>query len=215
MIRLFIAGTDTDVGKTYISTQLLQAAQQKKLRTLGIKPVASGSNAAGYNDDALQLQGASTVSLPYAAINPFSFQPAIAPHIAANHVHCDLSVATLHAKLQTALHTATDFLLIEGFGGWYAPLNLKETMADFVIQQNLPVLLIVGIRLGCLNHAILTTRALQQQNVKLIGWIANCLSENLPACQENITTLRAWLPAPCLDVVEYRGKVQQALDGIV
>lgn len=212
-MRLFITGTDTEVGKTYVSIRLLTLFNELGLSTLGIKPVASGCRVREnklYNDDALQLQQASSIKLDYDTINPFAFQAPIAPHIAARQTQCELTLQTLKQKLHPALSYAADVSLLEGCGGWYTPLNHQETMADFVIEQQLPVILVVGMRLGCINHALLTQHALQQSKVQVLGWIANCVDPTMAVCQENITTLQTYLPFPLLGTLAHHSK--QGLD---
>jgi dethiobiotin synthetase len=207
-MKLFITGTDTGVGKTYISVSLLHAFKGLKLSTLGIKPIASGckkTQRGYYSQDALDLQCAASIHLDYAAINPFAFEPGIAPHIAASQTHDNLSVSTLNHVLQPALMHPADICLIEGVGGWYTPLNTTETLAHWVMNHHWPVILIVGMRLGCLNHALLTQQALTQSQVPVIGWIANCLDINMNALQENINALKEWLQFPCLGIVPYQG----------
>ncbi|SRR5579883_73169 len=206
-MKLFIAGTDTEIGKTYISTGILQAFNQRGLSTLGCKPIATGcvwQQNQLRNEDAVALQRAASIKLPYHRINPFAFEPPIAPHIAANQNQQLLSVQTLNEKMDYALNYPADVCLIEGVGGWYVPLNERETMADFVIAQQLKVILVIGIRLGCINHSLLTFRAMQHDGVEVIGWVANCIHPDMDYCYENISTLQNWLPIPCLGKVGYK-----------
>lgn len=211
-MKLFITGTDTHVGKTYISVGILTACNKLGMSTLAIKPVASGCverNKKLYSDDAIQLQQASSLQLPYAQINPFAFQPAIAPHLAAKQIACELNVKKLSQQCSTALTAPVDLCLVEGVGGWLVPLNNHETMADFVLQQKLAVILVVGIKLGCINHSILTYQAMQRAGAKVLGWIANCLEADKQQAQETIQALHAWLPIPCLAVIPHHGRVEQ------
>jgi dethiobiotin synthetase len=214
-IKLFITGTDTNVGKTYISIGILKAANQINLSTLGMKPVASGcfhKQNELYNQDAVALRESSSVTLDYQKINPFAFEPYIAPHIAANQVSCELTVEKL---MQTSLYARqypVDVCLMEGVGGWNVPLNNEETMSDFVKNIDFKVILVVGIRLGCLNHAILTYEAIKRDNVAVLGWIGNCLDSQMTAQKENIATLRHWLRDPCLGVVNYRETPEKVVD---
>lgn len=214
-MKLFIAGTDTDVGKTYISVGLLKAFNDLGLATIGVKPVASGceyENGKLYNADAMLLHQASSIKLPYENINPITFEPAIAPHIAADCAEYQLSVDDIMTKTNTALTCDAGVHIVEGIGGWLVPLNNQETMADFVAAMNLPVILVVGMRLGCLNHAILTYNAIRQNNLHLLGWVANCLDPGIPALVENIATLQKWLDVSCLGVVEYQQNPEEAID---
>lgn len=214
-MKLFITGTDTNVGKTYVSVGILKAFNQEKKRTLGGKPIASGcfqKNGKLYNHDALLLKETASIKLPYKKINPFAFQPAIAPHIAAELEMQPLSVKKLNQKMRGLFVSAADIYLIEGIGGWYVPLNKHETMADFVIGNKFNVILVVGITLGCLNHAILTHRAIQEDGACLLGWIANCIDPEMCFSRENIAALRGLLPSPCLGVVDYRGKAEHLIE---
>ena len=214
-MKLFVTGTDTDVGKTYVSVGILKALNQQGLSTLGIKPVASGCVAQGdkfYSQDALALQEASSIKLDYDKINPFAYEPPIAPHIAAKQVHEDLSVAQIRKKMQYLLKNLADVYLFEGVGGWYVPLNDQETMADFVKKAHLNVILVVGVRLGCINHALLTFKAMQKDKVNILGWVANCVDSNMQVCAENIATLQHWLPILCLGVISYQQRPEQVLD---
>ncbi|HEX4044879.1 MAG TPA: dethiobiotin synthase [Gammaproteobacteria bacterium] len=204
--KLFITGTDTNIGKTYISIQLLKAFTALGYTTLGIKPIASGcilKNNQLYNDDALALQQASSLQLPYEKINPFAFLPPIAPHIAAAKINLSLNVKTITQKLTETLQHPVDFQLIEGVGGWQVPLNAQETMVDLVKHYHWPVLLVVGLRLGCLNHALLTVQAIQQTNLPFIGWIANVVDPNTAEINPLIQTLETWIDAPYLGKVDH------------
>lgn len=203
-LKIFITGTDTDAGKTYISTGILNIFNKHNDSTLGVKPIASGCelhNGVLHNADALKLQQASSIKLPYHKINPYAFEPAIAPHIAAQQIHCDLSVNKLIKQTEEALHYPTDLCLVEGAGGWYIPLNDKETMADYVKAAGLTVILVVGVRLGCINHAILTHKAIENNNIPIAGWIANCIIPEREEHDDIILTLKKWLTSPCLGVV--------------
>lgn len=206
--KFFVTGTDTDTGKTYVTSGLLKAFKQQKYSTLGIKPIASGCNLINgvlQNADALALQEASSIKLHYHQINPIALEPAIAPHIAAEQIGRHITVQELKQKTQFALQYPADICLIEGAGGWYTPLNDKETLADYVKALQVPVLLVVGIRLGCINHAMLTHKAIEQYNIPVAGWIANCINPHMKECNEVIDTLKHWLPSSCLGVVGHGG----------
>lgn len=205
-IKLFIAGTDTEIGKTYASVQLLKNFKKNGLSTLGLKPVASGGiwqNGQFYNQDTLQLQEAATIKLDHDVLTPFVFEPPVAPHLAAKHLGKNLTVEQLNNRLKPALAYPADICLIEGFGGWYAPLNHVENMADFVSYHQFKVILVVGIRLGCINHSILTYKAIQNSGVNIVGWIANCIDPQMLYKEENIASLLEWLPIPCLGVIHF------------
>jgi dethiobiotin synthetase len=204
-LKVFITGTDTGVGKTYVAASLLHAFTKQGFSTLGIKPLASGCHVIDgklYSEDALALQTASSIQLPYEYVNPVALQPAIAPHIAAAQIKINLSSALLQEKCLYAFSYPADVCIVEGVGGWHTPLNTTETMADFVTAMQLPVILVVGIRLGCLNHALLTYQAIKQSNVTLLGWIANCFDPAMEVIDANINALREWLSVPCLGVIE-------------
>lgn len=202
--RFFIAGTDTDVGKTAIAASLLVAANQRGLRTLALKPVAAGAvqTAQGLrNDDALILQSQMTVPLSYEQINPVVFEPAIAPHIAARQANRRMTISQLAGFCRGTLMTAHDFGVIEGAGGWRVPLNDRETLAGLALELQLPVILVVGMKLGCLNHALLTAEAIRSDGLALAGWVANMIDPAMSCAEENIDTLKTLLPAPCLGTV--------------
>lgn len=202
--HIFVTGTDTEVGKTYVSAGLLQAFNRQGLQTIGLKPIASDcklENNKLINADALQLQKHASYPLDYDVINPIAFAPPVAPHIIAEQLGQPLSVARLTELTRPALQLEADITLIEGFGGWYAPLSATETMADYVRAMQFDVLLVVGMRLGCLNHAVLTHRAILADGLKCIGWVANCIDPDMLYLQENIALLIASLPTPCLGIV--------------
>lgn len=212
--RIFITATDTNAGKTYVSAGLLRTAASRGLIASGIKPVASGctwSNGKLVNDDVAALQQASSFPLACAIMNPFSFEPAIAPHIAAAQRGIELNVSSLLQHTQPALSTMADVQIIEGFGGWLAPLNYHETMADYAAALNAEIIMIVGIRLGCLNHAALTERAIHASGASYLGWIANLIDSAMPHQDENIETLTQSLQSPLLGVVGYGELAEHAL----
>lgn len=206
-MKFFITGTDTGVGKTYISTLLLRHFNAKGFSTFGIKPIASGCrrvNCKLYNDDALILQRSASVKMPYNCVNPIALELPIAPHIALKMINRTLSQQELSEKMNYLfLKISADVFIIEGVGGWFVPLNETELIADWVKLIKIPVILVVGIKLGCLNHAILTVKAMVQEKISLFGWIANCLDPQILACNENIQTLKEWIDAPCLGVISY------------
>lgn len=201
----FITGTDTNVGKTFIAAGLLIAAKNKGLTTAALKPIAAGcekTDAGLRNADALLLQSVITQPLVYDQINPYALVAAIAPHIAAQQEKRSLSVDRLSGFCRGVLGSA-DFTLLEGAGGWRVPINPRETLADLAKNLQLPVIMVVGIRLGCINHALLTFEAIVRDGVPVAGWVANCVDADMPVLQENIDSLRARLPVPCLGVVPF------------
>ncbi|MBC3434761.1 dethiobiotin synthase [Pseudomonas sp. BW16M2] len=202
----FIAGTDTDVGKTTIAAGLLHAARQLGLSTLAAKPVASGCvvTAKGLrNSDALALIDESSVKLSYEAVNPFAFEPAIAPHVAAREAGVALSVPALRDAMQQVLAQHADFTLIEGAGGWRVPLSDHANLSDLAIALKLPVILVVGVRLGCINHALLSAEAIARDGLQLAGWVANIVDPRTSRLEENLSSLAERLPAPCLGRVPW------------
>lgn len=208
--RFFVAGTDTGVGKTLVTSALLLAARQRGFSTLGLKPVAAGceqTDAGLRNDDAVALQAASTVAVSYDQVNPIALREAIAPHLAAKHEGRSLQAARLAGLCRGALSKA-DLVLIEGAGGWRVPLTGRETLAQLAVELQLPVILVVGIRLGCLNHALLTAEAVRNDRLQLAGWVANVIDPETAFIDENIETLERWLGAPRLATLPYIPQVR-------
>lgn len=206
--RYFITGTDTEVGKTYVSCLLLKYFHhQKQLSTIAIKPIASGSDMTCdglRNSDALALQHHASILLPYPDVNPFTFAPPIAPHVAAKLIQTELTVSGLLTACQPALTHPADIHLIEGVGGWQVPLNEHETMADLAGALQAKIILVVGIKLGCINHALLTFQSIAQQQLPMAGWIANCICPETAYPQESIATLQHFLPIPLLAQIDYQ-----------
>lgn len=204
----FVTGTDTEVGKTFVSAALLELARARGLACAALKPVAAGcvrSSGRLVNDDALQLIAASGADLDYGTVNPVALEPPIAPHIAAVQAGITLSAAELAAHCGSALSGDVDFAVVEGAGGWLVPLNENETLADVALGIGAEAILVVGMRLGCINHALLTAAAIAAAGARLAGWVANCVTGGMPVFDENVATLRARLPAPCLGVVPFLG----------
>jgi dethiobiotin synthetase len=189
---LFITGTDTGVGKTTVALSLMRTLQDKGLRVAGMKPVASGCEQTPYglrNDDALKLLTQSSVQLPYEWINPYAFEPPIAPHIAAEKIGVTIDLNVIRACYEKIAHQV-DVVIVEGAGGWLVPINDTQTMADIAVSLRLPVINVVAIRLGCLNHALLTHAAIVDSGATLTGWVANVMDPEAPAVEENIAALR-------------------------
>lgn len=200
----FVTGTDTDVGKTTVSAGLLAAARMLNLSTLACKVVASGcvnTEAGLRSPDALALAEQSSIKLPYTRINPIALAPAIAPHIAAQQAGISLCLSQLTASCEYILQQRAQFTLFEGAGGWRTPINQSHSLADLACQLRLPVILIVGIKLGCINHALLSAEAIQATGLPLAGWIANCQQQADETQQANISYLSQQLKAPCLAVI--------------
>ncbi|WDY57666.1 dethiobiotin synthase [Pseudomonas sp. PSKL.D1] len=197
----FIAGTDTDVGKTTIAAGLLHAARLQGLSTLGAKPVASGCTVTPKglrNSDAQALIDQSSLQLAYEEVNPYAFEPAIAPHVAAREAGVALEVPALLKAMRHVLDQGADFTLIEGAGGWRVPLSNHANLSDLAIALKLPVILVVGVRLGCINHALLSAEAIARDGLQLAGWVANIVEPRTSRLEENLASLAERLPAPCL-----------------
>ena len=216
MNSLFVTGTDTDVGKTRISVALIELLQKQGKRVAAMKPVASGCDLTSdglRNDDALQLSQQANVELPYERLNPYAFAPAIAPHIAAEQVDIaiDLAVIKHHFDL---IQQQSDVVVVEGAGGWLVPLNQTETIADLAIELNLPVILVVDIRLGCINHALLTIKAIESTGLTLQGWVANNFGKNAQSI-DIVEALTQRIVAPCLGCVPVLASTESAADYLV
>lgn len=202
---VFITGTDTGVGKTLIAAALLRALAIRGVRAVGMKPVAAGCAPTAHglrNEDVTALAGASNVEAPIDLINPYRFEPAIAPHLAAAQAGVTISLARIRDAF-VALSAMARWVVVEGAGGLLVPLNDREDFADLAGLLELPVLLVVGMRLGCLNHALLTAEAIRGRGLRLSGWVANCLEAAMPAFEENVQALRRRLGAPLLGTVPF------------
>lgn len=202
----FVAGTDTDAGKTLITTGLLATARKQKLKAFGLKPVAAGCELTEdglRNDDALRLMAEASIELPYELVNPVAVESAIAPHIAlakeGNHVTID----RLAGYCRGALMRKYDLAFVEGAGGWRVPLNDREFLSQLPKALDVPVILVVGMKLGCLNHAMLTVEAIVRDGLKMAGWVANHIDSNMNCFDENLEALASLMPAPCLGVVPH------------
>jgi dethiobiotin synthetase len=199
----FVTGTDTGVGKTAISCALLVAAAQAGLGTAAVKPVAAGCDEKGQNEDALYLMASMTEDLDYSQVNPVALQAAVAPHIAASHEGKQMQSSRLAGFCRGVMLGSADFVLIEGAGGWRVPINPRETMADVAIQLQVGIILVVGMRLGCINHALLTAEAIRRDGLQLAAWVANQPGPRMASHEANLDTLRQLLPAPLLGDVPY------------
>lgn len=202
----FITGTDTGVGKTWATLALMAHLQQQGHCVLGMKPVASGceQTAEGLrNEDALLIQQQASIALPYDTINPYAFAPAIAPHLAAAQGDVAIELEPIKT-LAGDLHGQSDYLLVEGAGGWLVPLSANTSIADLATSLQLPVILVVGLRLGCINHALLSVAAIQQSGCVLAGWVANILDPQMPCLQQNIDSIGTRVTAPLLGTLPYQ-----------
>jgi dethiobiotin synthetase len=213
----FVAGTDTGVGKTHASCALLHALQKTQRRVCGMKPVASGcvETPEGLrNDDAVGLIGASsTPHAAYETVNPIALREPLSPHLAALHEHKQISLNPLRSAFDR-LCSDHDAVIVEGVGGWLVPLAPGLFASDIAKTWRLPVILVVGLRLGCLNHALLSAQAIEADGCRLVGWIGNCIDPAMAAIDENLTTLRELLSAPCLGVLPHGVPPVQAADAL-
>nr|WP_154600193.1 MULTISPECIES: dethiobiotin synthase [Providencia] len=201
----FVTGTDTEIGKTMSSCALLQAANLQGLKTVGYKPVASGSEMTAQglrNSDALQLQANSRVVVPYEQINPIIFEAPTSPHIVSEKTGQSIEFSVMTQGLKQ-LQAQAEWVLVEGAGGWYTPLSAEQTYADWVVEQRLPVILVVGVKLGCINHAVLTAQAVKASGLSLVGWIANEVEPAGTYQQEYLTALKRMIDAPCLGIIPH------------
>ena len=203
----FITGTDTGVGKTVVSQALLEFLRRHDARVAGFKPVASGCErtAAGLrNADALALQQAGSIGLPYETVNPYAFEPPIAPHLAAAQVGVRIDLAKI---VDTVSSVMADGTVVEGVGGWRVPLNETETVADLAVQLRLPVILVVGLRLGCLNHALLSLESMRCCDVAIAGWVANHIDPAFACADENLAALEQRLDLPLLAILPWQASM--------
>ena len=196
----FVAGTDTEIGKTFITCALLHAFAAQGIRAAGMKPIAAGTDSEGCNEDVEQLLAAMPFKPARELVNPYLFAPAIAPHIAAAEVARKIEIGPIRAAFDT-LRTQADAVLIEGVGGFLVPLGEDYDAADLARDLALPVILVVGMRLGCINHALLTRDAITARGLHIAGWVANCIDPNMNRQAENIEALKARLPAPLLGII--------------
>lgn len=205
--KYFITGTDTDAGKTFITVALLRAFAEQGYTTLGLKPIAAGSeiiNGEKKNDDAVMLAQASSVQVAYQQTNPILLDAAMAPHIAAERENRTISASKVTGFVRGTLMTApAQVTLIEGAGGWRVPLNARETFADVAKQLNIEVILVVGMKLGCLNHALLTTEAIKRDGLTIAGWVANAVDPAMEGLDENIKSLVNRIGAPLIGVMPH------------
>ena len=203
---LFVTGTDTGVGKTLVAAALLRGLRERELRVAGMKPVASGCRKTSdgiVSDDALTLIAEASESAPYRIVNPYAFIPAIAPHVAAVEAGTRIDLRELE-RAYRILAGLADVVVIEGVGGWLTPLDEKHLLADFARKVKAEVILVVGLRLGCLNHALLTAQAIEQSGLKLAGWVANAIDPRFERASDNIRSLRERLEAPLLGIISHR-----------
>ena len=208
MHRFFMTGTDTDVGKTLVACGLLKALNLKGLKTIGYKPISAGCervNGELINGDAVNLMNASSVKLSLAEVNPVAFEPPIAPHIAANQANTVIRPQDIVTGWHHLAEKSPDVLLTEGAGGWQLPISTTQTLPEVIKQIPQDVILTVGMRLGCLNHALLTVDSIKHSGFRLVGWIANHLSDDMLVSQQNIATLKNMIDAPLIAEIPWFG----------
>jgi dethiobiotin synthetase len=191
----FVTGTDTGVGKTLISCALLHALVARGERAVGMKPVAAGCTPEGRNEDVEALRAAGNVAAPAALVNPYRFTPPTAPHLAAAEIGTEIELDVI-ATAYRGLAALADVVIVEGVGGFCVPLNAREDTADLAVRLALPVLLVVGLRLGCLNHALLTAEAIRARGLRLAGWVANALTPEMDRRDSYISALQTRLSTP-------------------
>jgi dethiobiotin synthetase len=214
----FITGTDTGIGKTRIAQGIMAALQNTGLTVAAMKPVSAGceqTSAGLRNDDALQLMRQASIKLPYDLVNPYAFAPPIAPHIAADISGTEMKLEVIHCAYREIADQA-DIVIVEGAGGWLVPFTQSQTLADLAQALQLPVIMVVGLRLGCLNHALLTAESIRAHGLHLAGWVANRIDPDMPHAAENIATLRRHMPAPLLGEVGFAPLASvQAVAGVL
>lgn len=198
----FVTGTDTGVGKTLISCALLHGFAAQGRRVAGFKPVAAGCDEQERNEDALRLRAASSLQATYGQVNPYCFYQPVAPHLAARFAGVRINLERIVISYQE-LAGQVDEVIVEGAGGFRVPLNDEQDSADLAKMLGLPVILVVGMRLGCLNHALLTVDAIARYRLKLAGWVANCVEGEMAMRDENIAALQQRIKAPLLGIVPY------------
>ena len=201
-MNYFVAGTDTGIGKTLIACALLHGLAAQGKRVVGMKPVAAGCDDEGRNEDALKLCAASNVQAAYQQINPYCFLPAIAPHLAAQQVGVEIQLARI-VDAYRELAAQAEAVIVEGAGGLLVPLNKTQDGADLALELGIPIILVVGIRLGCLNHALLTVEAIAARGLTLAAWVANVVEADMVMGEENIAALQQRIVAPLLGIVPF------------
>jgi dethiobiotin synthetase len=211
----FITGTDTDVGKTRIALGLINKLNTMGHTTTVMKPLSAGCDSTPdglRNDDAVQLIQQASFKPDYDKVNPYAFKPAIAPHLAAEKENTVIDLSRIK-NIFDELSAQADYIVVEGAGGWKVPINKQQTMAELASALALPVILVTGMRLGCLNHAILTIESIQHAGIPIAGWIANTLSKDFTELDANIKTLKEHLEIPFLGTVPYMEKCEPQQTG--
>lgn len=202
---VFVTGTDTGIGKTRVCLGLMEALKSNGVQVCGMKPVATGCYPGKdglRNEDAVLLRAHASLHVDYALVNPYAFAPPVSPHIAATQAGQEIRLASI-ARRYGLLREQSEFVVVEGVGGWEVPLNAVDRVSDLAGILDLPVVMVVGLRLGCLNHALLTSSAIRDSGCELIGWVANMIDSDFTYREENIATLQTRIPAPMLGFVPF------------
>lgn len=206
----FITGTDTGVGKTFATCALLHRLAGQGLRVAAMKPVAAGLDAAGLNEDVELLRAAANVRCARDLMNPYALRSPVAPHLAAAEEGLEIRFAPILAAFET-LANQVDILLVEGIGGFRVPLGPDGDSADLALAMDLPLILVVGLRLGCINHALLTVEAIQARGLRLAGWVGNCVDPVMARREENLAALAGDIDAPLLGVLPWMDRPDPAV----
>lgn len=202
MSAWFIAGTDTEIGKTHAACALIAALAGRGRRVAAMKPIAAGIDAAGHNDDVERLRAVANVDIPRELMTPYLFAPPIAPHLAAAEAQANIEIPRLVAAFRQ-IEALADDVVVEGVGGFRVPLNAEQDTSDLAVALGLPVILVVGLRLGCLSHALLTVEAIERRGLTLAGWIGNHIDPAMARQSANVTALTLRLQAPCLGLLPF------------
>lgn len=200
----FITGTDTGVGKTYAACLLVETLKKRGLRVAVMKPVAAGIEADGMNADVRLLMNAANVEAPVELVNPYCFAPAVAPHLAAQQAGVVMRMDVI-VNAYAQLAALSDVVVVEGAGGLLVPFDQSSGMDRIPMQLKLPVIMVVGLRLGCLNHALLTAEAIRQRGLEFFGWMSNMIDPTMLAVEENLKSLSSILCSPCLGKIPWKG----------
>lgn len=202
MSAWFIAGTDTEIGKTHAACALIAALAGRGRRVAAMKPIAAGVDPQGHNDDVERLRAVASAEIPRELMTPYLFAPAIAPHLAAEEAGVTIEIPRLLAAFRR-IEALADDVVVEGVGGFRVPLNEHEDTADLAVALGLAVILVVGLRLGCLSHALLTAEAIERRGLPLAGWIGNHIDPAMQRQAANVAALQSRLKAPCLGLLPF------------
>jgi len=201
----FITGTDTNIGKTEFAVALMRAIQERGHIVNAMKPISAGctpSKEGLLNDDVIRLQSQSSTEMETSIINPYAFEPAIAPHIAAQEVGIEVKISHIKSNFDRIVSNS-DYVVVEGVGGWCVPINKFQTTVDILHQLHLPIIMVVGIKLGCINHAMITYQAIKAARLKCIAWVANIIDPNMQRAKQNYHAIHERLDCPCIATIPY------------